>query len=556
MPVLQQAFDEAAGGDRLLRIPKLELNLSVDRRELEEALPHLILKQIREQLRPYWLQVPDVAEPLQGKSGGTRGFEALLHYLVTGYLPWEDAVAAHGETVAALSTACRERRADLVTFIRQNRPDASFFFRLLQVIEEKDIPLLVSELPESAAREGGVSILEAVELLLDDGSFRLCRQTRLRIAAIVTANCASEPAGALLEKICTTVEGTTVPLQETDAVRGFISLLRGITPRNDLPVKELSSDPVVSKVGPAAGETVPMETAEPWPLAAKSSNGRDQFNGGRRIAAPTSGNPDDRASGGSRRKVNSRTVLGNDPPPDCREDAEGREAGILYMPLPYGATAASGAGSGPVDGDKEDPVAAVGIPEAWREGQEVPPPVAPTPEGVTARISPDLFPLPVAQAGLVLLHPFLPRFFSATGIAASEKGFLPAELARAAALLHFCATGSDEVYEFELALTKVLLGTDPESHLPVCEGLLGQEERDESEALLGAVVSHWSALKNTSTEGFRSAFLQRRGLLRKEDYGWRLNVERRPFDMLLDHLPWSIGIVKLPWMKKPIYVEW
>ena len=35
-----------------------------------------------------------------------------------------------------------------------------------------------------------------------------------------------------------------------------------------------------------------------------------------------------------------------------------------------------------------------------------------------------------------------------------------------------------------------------------------------------------------------------------------LRVEPAPFDLLLHHLPWGIGIVKMPWMPEPLYVEW
>ena len=35
-----------------------------------------------------------------------------------------------------------------------------------------------------------------------------------------------------------------------------------------------------------------------------------------------------------------------------------------------------------------------------------------------------------------------------------------------------------------------------------------------------------------------------------------LTVEPRAFDMLLDQRPWSISIVKLPWMPLPLYVTW
>jgi hypothetical protein len=33
-------------------------------------------------------------------------------------------------------------------------------------------------------------------------------------------------------------------------------------------------------------------------------------------------------------------------------------------------------------------------------------------------------------------------------------------------------------------------------------------------------------------------------------------VEKKGYDILLDYLPWGLGLVKLPWMNKPIYVLW
>lgn len=169
----------------------------------------------------------------------------------------------------------------------------------------------------------------------------------------------------------------------------------------------------------------------------------------------------------------------------------------------------------------------------------------------------DLSPLSVRQSGLVLLHPFLVSFFQNTGIIkADDPRVFVSPLSRVAALLHFVATGQEEVFEYELGFIKVLLGLAPETPLPVGEGLLTPGDRQEAEDLLRSVVKHWTALKNTSIDGLRSGFLQRPGLLREEDDGWRLQVERKPFDMLLDRLPWEFSVVKLPWMKRPVHTEW
>lgn len=171
--------------------------------------------------------------------------------------------------------------------------------------------------------------------------------------------------------------------------------------------------------------------------------------------------------------------------------------------------------------------------------------------------SDELFPMLVQQAGLVLLHPWLVRFFENCGVKQAGSAELqPFALPRAAALLHFLATGCEELYEYELGLVKILLGQRPETPLPVCEGLLTANDIEEAEALLQSAVEHWSALKNTSIQGLRSSFIERQGLLREEENGWKLNVERRPHDILMDQLPWSIGIIKLPWMQKAIFSEW
>lgn len=166
--------------------------------------------------------------------------------------------------------------------------------------------------------------------------------------------------------------------------------------------------------------------------------------------------------------------------------------------------------------------------------------------------APEIATVMAGNAGLVLLHPFLPRLFEVCGLLQKQR----LQRTGAAALLHWLATGRDEVFEFELGFVKLLLGLRPESPLAVGEGLLGAREREEGEALLRSAIGHWKALGNTSVEGFRVSFLQRRGALRGEDAGWRLQLEPEPFDVLLRHLPWGLAMVKLPWMTRPLYTDW
>lgn len=156
-------------------------------------------------------------------------------------------------------------------------------------------------------------------------------------------------------------------------------------------------------------------------------------------------------------------------------------------------------------------------------------------------------------AGLVLLHPFLPRFFEALGIAAGDKLLQPE---RALCLLHFLATGQCTAPEYELLLPKLLCNA-PFEHPVEADVDLTAAELDEASALLDAVIRHWNVLGNTSADGLRGTFLVRPGKLSpKGDGDWLLQVENQSFDILLDQLPWGIGMIKLPWMEKMLWVEW
>lgn len=166
----------------------------------------------------------------------------------------------------------------------------------------------------------------------------------------------------------------------------------------------------------------------------------------------------------------------------------------------------------------------------------------------------------VPLAGLVLLHPFLPRLLAACGVRdATGRAIEPAQLPRACALLHALAcgdSGPDGAAEHQLPFIKLLLGQPPEAPLGHTPPTLSAAEQDEVAALLDAVREHWAALRGTGVEGLRVSFLQRRGLLRRADGAWQLRMQGEAFDLLLIQLPWAIHLVKLPWMPQPVMVDW
>jgi hypothetical protein len=88
------------------------------------------------------------------------------------------------------------------------------------------------------------------------------------------------------------------------------------------------------------------------------------------------------------------------------------------------------------------------------------------------------------------------------------------------------------------------------------EIIIGEEEKQLGAELLEVLRQRWPKMENTSREGIRVSFLQREGALTAMEDGWRLRVEQKGIDVLLSYLPWSWGIVKLPWMNATIYTEW
>lgn len=161
----------------------------------------------------------------------------------------------------------------------------------------------------------------------------------------------------------------------------------------------------------------------------------------------------------------------------------------------------------------------------------------------------------ITNTGLILLWPYLIRFFRKLELIV-DKDFINEEAKiRAVHLLQFLVTGSEKTREYRMVLNKVLSGYDLEAPLPAGFEIT-DSEREEAEELIQSAIDHWKVLKNTSIEVFREAFLNRNGKLSYDGNQWMLQVESQSFDMLLDRLPWGISIVKLPWMPDPLHVEW
>jgi hypothetical protein len=158
-------------------------------------------------------------------------------------------------------------------------------------------------------------------------------------------------------------------------------------------------------------------------------------------------------------------------------------------------------------------------------------------------------------AGLILLHPFLSTLFLRLGYWDGSAFTEPAAQLKAVFLLYFLATGDHDPPEHALVFPKMLCGLELETPVPGSIDLT-DEEYGEAELLLQEVIRQWGKLGNSSTEGLREGFLQRRGKLSDKGGKCCLQVETTGIDALLDYLPWNLAMVKLPWLKEILFVDW
>ncbi len=164
----------------------------------------------------------------------------------------------------------------------------------------------------------------------------------------------------------------------------------------------------------------------------------------------------------------------------------------------------------------------------------------------------------VANSGLALFTPFLPRLFERLGLLSDVDGrptVVGEAATRAVNLLQYLVDGRTDAPEPELVLNKLLCGLAPEQ---VVRPLLAPDFADMAicDEVLQAVIGNWRSISGTSAEALRETFLRREGRLTRGEAGWSLTVQRKTVDILVDQLPWSIGMVFHRWMSAPISVSW
>ena len=170
----------------------------------------------------------------------------------------------------------------------------------------------------------------------------------------------------------------------------------------------------------------------------------------------------------------------------------------------------------------------------------------------------DLKHIPISNAGLVILFPFLPMLFMRLNMLSQDRRDFNSNESKVRAIFilqHLMASEDREYYEKDLFLNRLLINYPFNEPLPK-RMELNQDELNTIDSLLEAAKTNWEKMRNTSMRGFQEAFLRRAGFIEKTEREWVLTVEERAFDILLDSIPWSYKLVRLPWMENILKVNW
>lgn len=166
----------------------------------------------------------------------------------------------------------------------------------------------------------------------------------------------------------------------------------------------------------------------------------------------------------------------------------------------------------------------------------------------------------IDNAGLVLTGPFIPRLFESLDLLGADEKGVPRlrdrdAASRAVHMLQYLVDGRTDAPEPQLVLNKILCGLGTST--PVAGEIeLTERERETCGQLLKSMIANWKAIENTSVAGLRETFLRREGRLERTGAGWKLKVQRKTLDVLVDQIPWSISVLRQRWMPQPLYVTW
>ncbi len=516
LPRLETVFDRMAVAGRVVRIDRIEIDLgTLDPERLEVELEEKLLRSIEAALETH-IQArqgapQDVSSGLREIAPDQSVLETWAYFLENGILPWwqqfTDHPAWEAAIIAALTRAPQAAKPMAQRLARESRMRQRLVDQFSQPVLEA---LLLSQ--QGTAGPGILSLREILAgLYRHFFSGKISPQAGQDFFWSVALSLLAPPRG------------------EADGIKALIEAW-------------------VMALSVATGKSL-AETLNACRDALAQAGGLAQEKQGTaimRLLDDAGDDPDKLLTHAARE--NTRPDRHSNEIDPSRLDAPAPEAGHLPDSPAKDATVQSKTGKNTVSPDEhmrgDQPLFSL----EKRPEKEVPLEDAPAPSK-----APDAMYL--RNAGLVILHPFLRPFLENVGLVQGNAFVDAAAQVRAVHLLEYLVRGETDVPEYELALNKILCGL-PLSQPVGRDMVLSAQEQEESEKLLRVTIEHWQALKNTSPDGLRFNYLLRAGKLSRKDDCWLLQVEHQTHDLLLNRLPWGLGMIRLSWMERLLLVEW
>lgn len=163
---------------------------------------------------------------------------------------------------------------------------------------------------------------------------------------------------------------------------------------------------------------------------------------------------------------------------------------------------------------------------------------------------------PQQNAGAAILWPFLEKLFERTGLIKEGVFINDESQKKAVQLILFGVMGREALNDQDsIAVAKVLCGISLSDNIEFIHPVTSEEANHIYDMLL-SLLEQWDKMKNTSIDSLREMFLRREGeIIEHEDY-YRVLLPQKPYDALIQTIPWNVRNVRLPFMQKEIVLRW
>ncbi|WP_323837425.1 contractile injection system tape measure protein [Photorhabdus africana] len=169
-------------------------------------------------------------------------------------------------------------------------------------------------------------------------------------------------------------------------------------------------------------------------------------------------------------------------------------------------------------------------------------------------LSEQSLPYPINNAGILILWPMLPALFNQLGLLEKQKFIHRQTQLNAVDLLDHLIWGTEEKPAERKLLNYVLCGLIADKDIESIP--IEPEKQLIADQWLDAVTGQLTGWKKLSRNDVRQLFLQRPGELLTDEQEIKITIQQQPFDALLIDWPWPLNIARLPWLDRPLRIDW